>query len=425
MSVERSTTARLVEIQKKAQDNLRDSVLPFWTKATWDPEHGGFLTRLDRAGHPIDTSEKVFIMQVRMIWSLSAAHRFGITDRGYLALAGRAFDYLVGTMWDRQEGGFYFSVTREGRPANRRKNTDFHAYGITGLAEYYRASQRAEALEWADRVFELLREKAADGELGFIEDFDGKRWPVLNSEQMNLGDRQGIKTIDMHTNVMEGLVYLYQASRDPKHLEALRNVVHLITRRGIHPERRCGITAFDREWNPVPDVGGRWTTSYGLNAELAWLLREAVDLLGYPREDYRAAILGLVDHALDNGFDRQRGGLAAFGPMEGHVLEAGDLPETRLLKVWWEQAEMLIALICAYEWTGQSRYGDAFVKLFDWVWTYQVDHEYGGWYVDVHWDSGRPVTTDKGPEWKTAFHTSRALMQVSRTIDRIVNARTA
>ena len=265
MRSEQGINDRLLDIREKALANLKDNVLPFWTRATWDHEHGGFLTRVDRAGNVIDASEKLLIKQVRMLWSLSAAHRFGVADRGYLALAHQEFDYIVRTFWDEARGGFHFSVTRDGKPWNTRKNTDFHAYAMIGLAEYYRASRRKEALEWGNRVFALLEERARDGELGYREDFDGRKWPALNSEQMNLGDKQDIKTIDMHTNMMEGFIYLYKASKDPKHLEALRNVFRLIVDKGIHPEHRCGITAFDYDWNPVPDVNGKWTTSYGLN----------------------------------------------------------------------------------------------------------------------------------------------------------------
>jgi mannose/cellobiose epimerase-like protein (N-acyl-D-glucosamine 2-epimerase family) len=411
---------KLLEIQNKAEANLRDSVLPFWTRATWDQEYGGFLTRVDRCGNLIDASEKLFIKQVRMLWSLAAAHRFGITDRGYLELAHKAFDYIVQTLWDNAEGGFYFSVTREGKPLSRRKNTDCHGYGMIGLSEYYLASQRSEALEWGNRIHALLLEKAKDRAFGFIEDFDGGSWPVLNSEQMNLGERHDIKTIDMHTNILEGLLYLCRASKDPRHLQALADVFDLIITKGIHPEYRCGITAFDYEWNPVPDAGGMWTTSYGLNAEMAWLLLAAVDELRYSRDSYARPILGLIDHALDYGFDWERGGLAAFGPMKGRVADARDLPERRLSKSWWAQAEMLNALAYACEWTRQRRYLEAFLKLFDWIWKFQIDHECGDWFQDVSWDSGEPLTLEKGLEWKTAFHASRALIQASQTIERML-----
>ncbi|HVN81529.1 MAG TPA: AGE family epimerase/isomerase [Terriglobia bacterium] len=419
MPINNSVRNTLLEIRERAVANLKDSVLPFWARA-WDHEQGGFFGRLDRVGNVIDPSEKLLIKQVRMLYSLSAAHRFGIADRGYLELAHRGFDYITGTMWDNEEGGFYYSVNREGRPSSTRKNTDVHGYVLIGLSEYYLASQRKEALEWGNRVFNVLAEKAKDGERGYREEFDDGKWPVLNSEQMSLGDRNDIKTIDMHTNILEGLVYLCRASSDQKHRAALESVLRLIVDKGLHPEQ-CGITAFDFDWNPVPDVDGRWTTSYGLNAELAWLLLAAVDVLHHPRESYRRAILGLIDHSLRFGFDQQRGGVAAFGPLRGYVLCAGDLPARRLWKSWWAQAELLNALAYAYEWTREPGYLDALVKLFGWIWAYQIDHECGDWYQDVYWDSGKPLTTEKGGEWKTAFHASRALIQTSQAIDRIVS----
>lgn len=412
--------AQLARILERAESDLADKEMPFWANNTWDEEYGGFLTRLDRRGRRIDASEKILMMQARMIASLSAAHRHGINDRGYLELAAKGYDFLVNRMWDKDRGGFYYSVTRAGTPNTTRKNTDFHAYAIIALTEYYLASGRKAALEWADRVFELLMAKASDRNLGFIEDFDGGEWPMLNAEQMNLGDWKRIKTVDMHTNMMECMVYLSGVTRNPRHLNVLKDVVNLIREKGIHPEHGCSITAFDYDWNPVADARGKMTTSYGLNAEIAWLMLEAADVLGEPREKYRHTILGLIDHGLEYGFDHTRGGLAAYGPMTGKVTDANDLDENRLLRAWWEQAEMLNALIAAYQWTENWKYFTAFVKLFDWVWTYQIDHEYGGWYQDVYWKTGEPVTTDKGREWKTAFHTSRVLIRISNTLRNMI-----
>jgi mannose/cellobiose epimerase-like protein (N-acyl-D-glucosamine 2-epimerase family) len=107
--------------------------------------------------------------------------------------------------------------------------------------------------------------------------------------------------------------------------------------------------------------------------------------------------------------------------MSGHVMNASDLPASRLLKAWWAQAEMLNALVYACEWTMQRQYLDAFIKLFDWIWTYQIDHECGDWFQDVSWDSGKPLTTEKGLEWKTAFHASRALIQASQIIQELAS----
>ena len=411
--------ATLHRIRAQAEANLRDRVMPFWADRSWDREYGGFLTRLDRRGNRLDDSEKIMIMQVRMIASLALAHRHGIADRGYLERAAQGFEFLTRTMWDPENSGFYFSVTREGAPKCIRKNTDFHAYAITGLSEYHRASGSPEALAWAVRVYDVLVANAMDGDRGFIEDFDGGHWPVLNAEQMGLGDRQGIKTIDMHTNMLEGMVYLAAVTRDPDHLRTLRRLLDLISAKGIHPNHGCTVTAFDYDWRPVADARGEMTTSYGLNVELAWLMIEAVDTLGLDRDPYRATILRLIDHGLDFGFDWERGGLAGNGPLTGHVLDGASHPN-EVLKPWWAQAEMLNASIAVYRWTGEARYVEALTKLWDWLWTHQIDHECGDWYQDTRWESGTPLTTDKGGEWKTAFHVSRALVRLSDGIDALL-----
>lgn len=414
--VDLTTRERLDRMLARAESNLADNLMPFWANHTWDDEYGGFLTRLDRCGRRLDDREKVLMMQVRMIHSLSAAHRHGLADRGYLELAGKGFDYLVETMWDSAEGGFYFSVTRDGKPLSRRKNTDFHGYALTGLSEYYLASGRPEAREWAERVFEVLMDRATDRDLGFIEDFDDGPWEALNAGQMHLGARTKIKTIDMHTNMLEGLAYLSKATQADRHRKVLAQTLELICAKGLHPEHGCTITAFDYDWNPVPDMDGRMTTSYGLNVELAWLIVEAADIMGAPRQRYLPAALRLVDHALEFGFDHEKGGLGAYGPLIGATSQAVDLEPDRLLRSWWAQAEMLNALTCVYSCTRDPKYLKALFSLFDWIDRFQIDHECGDWYQDVYWESGQPVTTDKGGEFKTSFHAGRALIRTAEAL---------
>lgn len=417
------SVAELQSMLERAEFALTENLLPFWANHAVDREYGGFLTRLDRQGRLLDATEKILIMQVRLISSFAAAHAFGLRERNYLDLARRGYEFVTRYMWDEERGGFFFSVTREGRLKCRRKNTDFHGYALVGFCDYYAASGDREALTWAGRVADVLMEQAADRDMGFIEDFDGAAWHVLNAEQMKLGSQQGIKTIDMHTNILEGFTYLVRVSGETRYRAVLRRVLELICSKGIHPEYGCTITAFDADWNPVADASGRMTTSYGLNVELAWLLLDALDVLGECREPYRPVVLGLIDHALAYGFDQDRGGLAAYGPMVGSVVDAPDLPEDRLWKPWWGQAELLNALIAAVDWTQAPRYSEALKKHFEWIWNHQIDHEFGDWYQDVSWDSGKPATTDKGGEWKTSFHAGRSLMRTCAALRRWLNVR--
>ncbi len=416
--MENKINKSLGSIRERAFLNLSDSILPFWTGNTWDEKYGGFLTRLDRKGNLLEIGEKHLMMQVRMIWSLSAAHQFGIVDKGYLTLADKAFNWLVEKHWDKEQGGFSFTVSRDGTPLDKRKNTDVHAYSLTGISQYFLSSQNKNALFWSNRVFDLLMEKAKDREFGFLEELDGIQRPMLNDEQMDLAGRKDIKTIDMHINILEGFYYLFRTSRDPKHGKALKDVLELISNHGIHPEYGGTITAFDYTWNPVPDIAGNLATSYGINLELAWLMMEVVEILGVDKSLYNSKIFGLIDHAIDFGFDNLQGGVAAYGPATGKASDSG-LPDRCLLKAWWEQAEALNAFLAAYEHTQDTRYLNAFIETFEWCWDFQIDHEFGDWFQDINPETNQPVTKDKGNEFKTAFHITRAMIRICETVGRM------
>ena len=120
--------------------------------------------------------------------------------------------------------------------------------------------------------------------------------------------------------------------------------------------------------------------NYGHNVELAWLVQHAIEVLGDPPEQVRSDVLGLIDHALDFGFDHRHGGLALAGPPQAEARYAWYLGADVCIKRWWEQAEMLVATLAAYELTGQARYLRAFERQFDWVWTHQIDHQNGDWF---------------------------------------------
>jgi mannobiose 2-epimerase len=401
-------------------------------------------------------------------------------------MAHSGFDFLVSRMWDIDEGGFHFSVAREGTPLVRRKNTDTHAYVLIALAVYHRVSGNSTALEYAEALFDILQERARDKEHGgYIEDFDGGNWPALNGEQMHIGAAGSnqasggqqssvgqIKTVDMHTNVLEAFLYLYETTGDPRHAAALREVSQLILERGIEPNHGCTITAFTPDWQPVADGEGRMTTSFGLNVELAWLLLETDRALGTsaagpgaPADTtgtastgtasartastgsvsaeaastdtaaadtasdeaastdtaYTEAAFALVDHALTFGFDQDRGGLAAHGHYDQHADGSTGLGPDSRYRLWWTQAELLNALTGLAARSGDERYLTTLLTQWGWIREVQMDRDYGDWYQEIDPESETPLSTDKGGEWKTAYHTSRALIRTVQAVNALLH----
>ena len=379
---------QLAEISK----NLAE-VLGFWNDRSIDSEYGGFITHLDAAGKRTG-SDKVLLMQARQVWSFSAAHNHGSRTRNHLAAAIQGVDFLRSKMLDADHGGYFYRCKRDGKPVEDRKTSYVHSFVIYGLAEHYLASGEKRSLRGAEQVFDLLETKAHDAENGgYFEQFN-RDW--TSSEK---GPRK--KTLDTHMHLMEALTVLYRASGKAEHRERLVELIDILTEKMIDPREGFGHVAFSPDWKVLPPVKDRGT-SYGHNVELAWLLVDAWRALGENPAEHLEVLRGLVDHALEHGWDLKHGGFYRWGNLSGEPSEK--------IKVWWQQSECLIGLVMMYRLTGEKRYWDYFALTHRWCMDRQRDPANGEWY-SVMTVEGEPRSPHKGGAWKSAYHVSRALMR--------------
>ncbi|MEC8645788.1 MAG: AGE family epimerase/isomerase, partial [Candidatus Latescibacterota bacterium] len=93
------------------------------------------------------------------------------------------------------------------------------------------------------------------------------------------------------------------------------------------------------------------------------------------------------------------------------------LPADNRDKIWWVQAEGLVALLSLYQLTGDGTYWSAFMKTYEWVEKYQVDWENGGWHAHIA-PNGR-VSGAKASRWKTPYHSGRAVIECLRLLESI------
>ena len=401
------TPAGLAGALARVDTMLARDVLPHWTRESWDETGGGgFVTRRDRAGRPLPSLDRQLVGQARMVWTLAAAHRHGLTGRGYLQLAGRGVRFLLERMWDPAHGGFVLAVAAGGAVVDGSKDVCAQAYALHALGEYALAARDAEALAAAGRHFDVLARRAGDGATGYPDRLNRDWTPAPGGAGRSAGT---------HLHLLSAFGTLAEASRLAAHREALDRVTDLLLTRAIDRRHGCAIDRLDAGEGASRFAHGPRITSYGHSAEMAWMLLDALDRLGRPREPVRGAILGLVEHALAYGFDWRRGGLAHYGPLRGHVARAVYLSPRRLDKLWWPQAEVVVALGEAYRWTGDAGYWAALVRQLDWIGRYQADREGGDWWTATTW-RGRPRPAPARHGKIDPYHHGRALMRVGRTL---------
>lgn len=415
------------ELANQTEAYLAETLLPFWMDRCVDSDFGGVLTYFDRHGQPTGETDKTFLMQIRTLYTFSAAHRAGYGDGRCLDLAGNVADFILDHYWDDTNGGWFWIADRAGNPTVRDKIGYGQCFGIYAFSEYALARGDSRARDAALRTYDVIGRHMIDTRHGGYYERMFEDWQSFPSDSAG-GDR---KTLDMHMHMMEALTTLYELTGDSSHRRRLEEVIGLILSRMLDPQWGTGLMQFTLGFEPVPAIlfenhYGRDAkptdgiarpmdhTSYGHNVEFAWLLLHAADVLGHSRDMYGEVVRKIVDNCVEFGIDPEFGGVYADGPAHA--------PTTTPEKQFWQQAEVLVGLLDACLLFGGERYWPAFVNVYDFVFDHFVCMESGGeWYERVDRE-GNPIDDALGHAWKINYHTVRSMIQTVRRLQLVTES---
>jgi mannose/cellobiose epimerase-like protein (N-acyl-D-glucosamine 2-epimerase family) len=403
-----------LRIADEVEANLQHQILDKFFPAAADEKGGGFYENygLDWTRQPGDA--KSIVYQSRLTWtSAQAAGRFPDKAGMYLAMTRRGAAFLAEKMWDKEGGGFFWTVGREGQPIETTKQMYGHAFGIYALATSYRATKDAATLDLAKKAFLWMETHAHDNtHLGYFESIgpDGKPADLARANVVGAGPGQ--KSMNTSIHILEALTGLYQAWPDPLVRQRVQEMLE-ICRTRIYSEPGYLVQFFSADWQRTPSPD-----SFGHDVETGFLMVEAADALGQGNDPRNwTAARHLVDHALQYGWDNERGGLYDSAVINLAGVVTGEV-DTK--KIWWVQAEHLNALLLLHERFGKetSRYWDAFLKEWAWIRKSQVDPAHGGWWATVRAD-GTPISRVKADMWTECYHQARAMLVVSERLRRL------
>ncbi len=414
----------IISCRKEANNHLVNELLPFWVTRIKDEKNGGFITHFDEKGNDTGEDEKSLIAQTRSIFTLSSAHRAGYGEGRLAELAAHGMDYLIDKMWDKEHGGFYWMTDRSGKVKNDQKIIYGHSFAIYSLSEYTLATGDERGRHYAEAVFDLLQKYCVDTMYGGYWEMFHRDWQLCGPGSQG-GDR---KTLDVHMHLMEAFTTLYELTGLEVHRRKLLEIIELLLTRIIHPEYKTGIPQFFRNWSVAPqikfDIIWGWdrfsedgqkghatdNTCYGHNAEFAWLLLHALDILKVDPGDYTEILRIIFDHTADNGIDQEYGGVFVEGPHSGGVYDRE--------KEFWQQAEVLIGMLDGCLMFGSEKYWKAYVNVHRFVFDKVINKGVGEWYPLLS-RQGVPIWTHMSHSWKINYHTVRAMVQSIQRLDKL------
>lgn len=169
------------------EDELLGNILSFWMKQTKDEINGGFVGEIDNQLNIVPDAKKSLVLNARILWSFASAYRiYGKTE--YLAMAERAYAYLMDHFIDKEYGGLYWMVNAEGKPSQEKKQIYGQAFTIYALAEFYHATGRPEVLDEAIQIFQLVEKYGYDSTYkGYVEALS-REWQITDNLSLSSKD---------------------------------------------------------------------------------------------------------------------------------------------------------------------------------------------------------------------------------------------
>ncbi|WP_281612935.1 AGE family epimerase/isomerase [Flammeovirga sp. SubArs3] len=369
-------------------------ILDFWGENTVDLEYGGFYGEINNSLEINKKADKSLVLNARLLWSFSAGY-IQTQKEEYLTLAKRAYNYLIQYFLDPEYGGFYWAVDFKGNLTSDRKQTYAQGFAIYGLSEYYRASADNTALKHAIDCYEVVKKYTYDNDhKGYIEALD-RNWQSIDDMRLSEKDANFPKSMNTHLHILEPFTNLYRVWKNTQLKEDISELIDIFSNNILNKKNTHLDLFFEMDWQTPASV-----ISYGHDIEGAWLLDEAAQIIGEKKEATKSIAMKMVDTCLVEGFAKN-----------GAVLN--ELEEGQLHKDfdWWPQAEALVGLVMAYNYSQDQVYMDQALMTWEYIKKQIIDTEKGEWFWGREAD-GSVKDTYKAGFWKCPYHNSRACIEV-------------
>lgn len=398
MNSKKGTPPEKIRLLASAVDsNLYHNIIPFWLSYSVDTVNGGFYGTVSNDGKGLPEARKGLILNARILWTFSSL-LLKDGDERFHTMAERAYLYIDEYFIDKEYGGAFYAVDKDGNPVADLKQTYANAFAIYGLAEYYRATGNPSALEQAISIFMHLEKYAYDSEYGgYLEQFQRDWSPVPEGTRNDIGDAD--KTMNTSLHVMEALTNLRRIWDSPLLTERLREMIIIVLEKIINQETHRQYYYFNRDWSSKADI-----KSYGHDIESSWLMLEAAEVLG------DESLTGRVKKASLAMAESTLGALQTNGKLTYETVDGIDATSTQ----FWAQAEAIVGYINAWQLTGDEIWIDRAALVWNFTDNTFIDREYGEWYQGTNRNGEINKRSPKISFWKCPYHNSRMCMEVIR-----------
>jgi len=376
----------ITRIIERYENELVNSVIPFWQNNCIDKECGGYFTMLDRDGSVYDTMKYMW-MQWRIVYMFATLYDTVYRKDEWLNIAVKGFDFL--TKYGKSEdGSYYFALNRQGKPAMAPYSIFSDCFAAMGAAALFKATGEKRYKSEADSAMKMYINRLDNPKGKWEKSLSGR------GKRLGLGNYMILANLG---NVMAGCLKTSDYDKDTA--DAVDTVMDKFWNSELNVmfENINIDGSFD-----LDSCEGRFVNP-GHGLESMWFILQYAEKNG--RTDLIERACDYIYGLYQFGLDREHGGIYYFMDALGkpHIELQADM------KLWWVHNEALIAALYAWRLSSNDKFKKMFKDLDTWTWKHFADPEYGEWFGYLN-RSGEPTHMLKGGKWKTFFHLPRFLL---------------
>ena len=386
---------QIAAMRRRYETELYDRVLPFWTEHSLDRQHGGYYNCLDRDGSVYDTTKHSWL-QGRQAWMFAALYRTVEPREAWLDVARLGVEFLREHAL-RPNGQVFFSLTEDGRPIYQQRKIFSECFYVMAVAEYARAADRPDLLAEAADALDRLWTWSSD--LSKVGRPQHAGQPEVRSLAIPM--------------ILLNLVDVVAGDSATDYASEVNDLLDRVLLH-VHSEDALVFETVAPDGSRLPGADGRLLTP-GHAIEAGWFVQHWAQRLSRP--DLQTTARDMVRWSHDRGWDNEHGGIFYF-------LDADGYSPTQLewfMKLWWPHCEALYAHLLNYALFGEEEDFQAFRTVDDYAFDRFSDPEHGEWYGYLDRE-GRVTHRFKGAPYKGCFHVPRTLWLCGRLLAQLDDA---
>lgn len=372
--------------EKRYRQELTGDIFPFWLKYGLDRQHGGVYTSLDRDGALMDPTKSVWF-QGRFAYVCAYAYNNIEKNNEWLDASKSCIDFIEKYCFDT-DGRMFFEVKADGTPLRKRRYVFSESFAAIAMAEYAKATGDKSYAEKALDIFKRMRYSILTP-------------GILEPKYLPSVKLRGHSITMILINVANCIKQVYQ---DPLLDEQIDDSLYSIRHHFMRPEYKALLEIVGEDGEFLDTSMGRLINP-GHCLETAWFLLDTAVGRGNDAEIIQMA-LTILDWSWGWGWDEQYGGIINFRDCKGFPCQ----DYSQDMKFWWPQTEAIISTLYAYILTGDEKYKELHTQISEWTYRHFPDEEYGEWYGYLHRD-GTVAQPAKGNLFKGPFHIPRMMIK--------------